>query len=100
MIFWIYFESVEWNNIYQAVKYSRFLNPKIQYLEIFLYYNLLCFYMREKTYRTSFDPQLSKNKRKKKCKDDKEDANDGDSGGQFEIIVEIVTRSSKNEKKN
>lgn len=55
--------------------------------------------MREKTYRTSFDPQLSKNKRKKKCKDDKEDANDGDSGGQFEIIVEIVTRSSKNEKK-
>ena len=51
-----------------------------------------------KTYRTSFDPPLSKNKRKKKCKDDKEDANDGDSGGQFEIIVEIVTRSSKNEK--
>ena len=56
--------------------------------------------MRKKTYRTSFDPQLSKNKRKKKYKDDKEDANDGDSGGQFEIIVEIVTRSSKNEKKN
>ena len=54
--------------------------------------------MREKTYRTSFDPQLSKNKRKKKCKDDKEDANDGDSGGQFEIIVEIAIRSSKNGK--